>query len=58
MSISIAIEALYQLRSCSVSLRSIYLVLDAKAPLDPGVRFRIFAEHDDGVIFGRSWMGS
>ena len=35
--ISIAVEALYQLRSLCVSLCSVHLIVDTKASFDPGV---------------------
>ena len=35
--ISIAIEALYQLRSLCVSFHSIYFIIDAEASFDPDV---------------------
>ena len=37
MSISVTVEALFQLRLLCVFLRSVYLVVDAEASFDPGV---------------------
>ena len=37
MSISVTVEALFQLRLLCVFLRSVYLIVDAEASFDPGV---------------------